>query len=157
MRFDRFKLRIPVIGELIRQNIVARFTSTLAALIRSGMPVADSLQVVASVAGNAVMSRAVGQAREHIIAGADIAGPLRESRVIGPAVAHMIAVGERTGELESMLLSIAESIEESTDISVQRMSSVIEPIIIIIMAVIVGFIILAVMLPILQVADITKL
>lgn len=157
MTFDRLILKVPVTGELMRQGIVARFTSTLAALIKSGMPMADSLQVVAEVSGNAVMERAVRQARERIIAGADVATPLRESKVVGPAVAHMIAVGEKTGELESMLINIAESIEERTDISVQRISAVVEPIVIVIMAIIVGFIIMAVMLPILQASDVSKL
>jgi len=157
MAFDRLVLKIPVTGELMRQNIVGRFTSTLAALIRSGMPMADSLQVVAEVTGNAVMAHAVRQARERIIAGADVATPLRDSKVVGPAVAHMISVGERSGELETMLLTVAESLEENTDISIQRISTVIEPVIIVVMAVIIGFIILAVMLPILQVADINNL
>ena len=157
LTFDRVVLKIPVIGELIRQAVVARFASTLATLIRSGLPVAESLQVVAGVAGNAVMARAVHASRERIIAGADVATPLRESGVIGPAIAHMIAVGERTGELEAMLVTIAESVEERTDISVQRISSVIEPVIIVVMAVVVGFIMYATLLPILQVADMASL
>jgi type II secretory pathway component PulF len=157
LAFDRFLLNIPVLGELFRQNIVARFTSTLSALIRSGLPVADGLQVVSEITGNQVMARAIRASRERIIAGADIATPLRESKVITPAVAHMISVGERTGELESMLVTIGESIEEKTDISVQRISSVIEPIIIVIMAIVVGFIVVATMLPILKVADISNM
>lgn len=157
LAFDRMVLKIPVMGELIRQAVVARFAGTLATLIRSGLPVAESLQVVADVAGNAVMTRAVHAARERIVAGADIATPLRESGVIGPAIAHMIAVGERTGELERMLVTIAESVEERTDITVQRISSVIEPVIIVIMAVVVGFIMYATLLPILQVADMASL
>ena len=155
MAFDRFILRIPLFGELIRESVVARFTSTLAALIRSGMPMADSLQVVAEVTGNAVLTQAIRQARERIMAGADVATPLRESKVVGLAVAHMISVGERSGELESMLLTIAASIEEKTDISVQRLSSLIEPLIIVAMAVVVGFIMIATLLPILQVANIS--
>ncbi len=154
--FDNFMLHLPVLGVLMRQNIVARFTSTLAALIRSGLPMADSLQVVAGVTGNAVMDQAVKKARERIIAGADIATPLRDSKVVGPAVAHMISVGERTGELEHMLLTIADSMEENTDATVQRISALIEPIIIVIMAVVVGFIMMSVLLPILQMSDITK-
>ncbi len=154
LKFDRFILRIPVIGELIRQSVVARFTSTLAALIRSGMPVAEGLRIVAAVTGNAVMTNAVNLARERIVGGADVATPLRESKVVGVATAHMISVGERTGELESMLLTISESLEENTDITVMRISSVIEPIIIIIMAVIVGFIIYAVIMPIMEVSNI---
>ncbi|MBN1435761.1 MAG: type II secretion system F family protein [Sedimentisphaerales bacterium] len=152
--YDRFKLKIPVIGELLRQSIVARFTSTLAALIRSGMPMAEALQVVADVVGNEVLAQAVRQSRERIMAGADVATPLRDSRVVTPAVAHMISVGERSGELESMLVTIAQGIEETTDISVQRLSAVIEPVIIVIMAGIVGFILMATLLPILQVANI---
>ena len=111
----------------------------------------------AEITGNQVMARAIRAARERIMAGADIATPLRESKVVSTAVAHMIAVGERTGELESMLVTIGESIEEKTDISVQRISSVIEPIIIVVMALVVGFIVVATMLPILQVADISNL
>jgi general secretion pathway protein F len=156
LAFDRFLLNIPVIGELVRQTVVVRFTSTLAALIRSGLPMADSLQVVAEVTGNAVMAQAIRAARERIIAGADVATPLRDSKVVGTAVAHMIAVGERSGELETMLLTIADSLEESTDISVQRLSSIIEPVIIVMMAVVVGFIVLATLLPILRVTDISK-
>lgn len=153
MRFDRLVLRIPVLGELLRQGIVARFTSTLATLIRSGMPMAESLQIVADVVGNAVLAQAVRVARERIIAGADVATPLRESNVVGAAVAHMISVGERSGELESMLVTVAQGIEENTDMTVQRLSSVIEPIIIVIMAIVVSFIVIATLLPILQVAD----
>jgi len=157
LAFDRLALRIPVLGEIIRQSVVARFTSTLAALIRSGMPMAESLQVVAGVVGNSVMAQAVRTARERIIAGADVATPLRESRVVGPAVAHMISVGEHSGELESMLVTIAESIEERTDMTVQRLSSVVEPVIIVIMAGVVGFIAFATLLPILQVANMAEM
>lgn len=151
--FDRLILKIPIVGELIRQNIVVRFATTLAALIRSGMPMADSLKIVAGVTGNAVMADAVNASRERIIGGADIATPLRESRVVGLAAAHMIAVGEKTGELETMLLSIAESIEENTDTTIQRISTVIEPMVIVFMACIVGFIIYSVLMPILQVSN----
>lgn len=154
--FDRFKLKIPIIGELIRQSVVARFTSTLAALIRSGLPMAESLLVVSEVTGNAVMTQAVIAARERIMAGADIATPLRDSKVVDVAVAHMISVGERTGEMESMLLSISESIEETTDVRVQRISSVIEPLVIVIMACVIGFIVIATMLPIFQVSNLAN-
>ena len=157
MMFDQFIIKAPIIGEVMRLNIVARFTSTLAALIRSGLPMADCLQVVAKVTGNSVMSLAIERARERIIAGADIATPLRESKVVDPTIAHMISVGERTGELEKMLLTIAESLEESTDIIVQRLSSIIEPVIIIIMAVLVGFIIYGTLMPIFEMAKLPNM
>ncbi len=156
LMFDSFLLKIPVTGELLRQSIVARFTSTLAALIRSGLPMADSLQAVSATTGNAVMFQAIQQARDRIIAGADVATPLRESNVVGPAIAHMIAVGEKSGELESMLITVSESIEESSDLTIQKITATIEPIIIVFMAVIVGLIIYSVMLPILQVSDISS-
>lgn len=154
--FDRFKLKIPIVGELVRQSVVARFTSTLAALIRSGLPMAESLLVVSEVTGNAVMTQAVVSARERIMAGADISTPLRESKVIDIAVAHMISVGERTGEMEKMLLSISENIEETTDVRVQRISSVIEPLVIVVMACVIGFIVMATMLPIFQVSNLAN-
>ena len=155
LAFDRAVLKLPLLGEMIRQSVVARFTSTLAALIRSGLPMADSLQVVAEVTGNGVMSNAITAARDRIMAGADIATPLRQSKVVGPAVAHMISVGERTGELESMLLNIAESIEERTDVTIQRISSLIEPLIIVVLAIVIGFIVVATILPMLQAASLT--
>lgn len=154
MTYDQFKLKIPVFGEMIRQSVVARFTTTLASLIRSGMPMAESLQVVSEVTGNAVMAQAVQNARERIMAGADVATPLRDSKVVDVPTAHMISVGERTGELERMLLSISASIEETTDVRIQRMSAVLEPIIIVVMAIIVGFIVLATVLPIMQISDV---
>lgn len=151
---DRFMLRLPVIGQIVRQSVVARFTSTLAALMRSGMPMADALKIVAQVTGNAVMTRAIDHSRERIIAGADIATPLRNSKVVDPAVAHMIAVGERSGELEGMLTTIAESMEENTDMTVQRISSVIEPCVIVIMAIVVGLIMFGTLWPILELSSI---
>jgi len=153
LMFDQFIIKAPIVGQVIRLNIVARFTSTLAALIRSGLPMADCLQVVAKVTGNSVMSLAIERARERIIAGADIATPLRESKVVDPTIAHMISVGERTGELEKMLITIAESLEESTDIIVQRLSSIIEPVIIVFMAVLVGFIVYGTLMPIFEMAN----
>ncbi|MBI9017427.1 MAG: type II secretion system F family protein [Phycisphaerae bacterium] len=151
--FDRTLLKLPVIGDILKQSIVARFATTLAALIRSGMPMADSLQVVAEVTGNSIMATAVRTARERIIGGADVATPLRESKVVDLATAHMISVGERTGELEKMLLTIADSLEESTDITVTRISAVMEPAIIIGMAGVVGFIMYSIMIPIMQVSN----
>jgi len=110
---DRFILSLPVFGSLIRQRVVARFASTLSTLIGSGLAMAESLRVVAETTGNMLMKRAVQQARERILAGADIATPLRDSGVIDPAIAHMVAVGEKSGELEVMLKSISENLESS--------------------------------------------
>jgi general secretion pathway protein F len=151
---DRFLLSLPVFGPLIKQRVVARFASTLSTLIGSGLSMAESLRVVAETTGNTLMKRAVRQARERILAGADIATPLRDSGVIDPAIAHMVAVGEKSGELETMLRSISENLESSTDITIERLSTAVEPLIIIFMAAVVGVIAYATILPILKISSI---
>ncbi|MBP7051817.1 MAG: type II secretion system F family protein [Phycisphaerae bacterium] len=149
---DRFLLSLPVFGPLIRQRVVARFASTLSTLIGSGLAMAESLRVVAETTGNSLMKRAIQQSRERILAGADIATPLRESGVIDPAIAHMVAVGEKSGELEVMLKNISENLESSTDIVLERLSAAVEPLIIIVMAAVIGVIAYATILPILRIS-----
>jgi len=149
---DKFLLSLPVFGPLIKQRVVARFASTLSTLIGSGLAMAESLRVVAETTGNSLMKRAIQQSRERILAGADIATPLRDSGVIDPAIAHMVAVGEKSGELETMLKSISENLESSTDVVIERLSAAIEPVIIIFMAAVVGVIAYATILPILQIS-----
>jgi type II secretory pathway component PulF len=150
---DKFILSLPMFGPLIKQRVVARFASTLSTLLGSGLSMAESLRVVAEVTGNMLMKHAVEQARERILAGADIATPLRDSGVIEPSIAHMVVVGEKSGELETMLKNISDGLEESTDIVIERMSAIVEPVIIVIIAVIVGIIALAIMLPILKISQ----
>jgi general secretion pathway protein F len=149
---DRFILSLPLVGPLIRQRVVSRFASTLSTLLSSGLAMAESLRVVSEVTGNSLMRSAVQQARERILAGADIATPLRDSGVIDPAIAHMVAVGEKSGELEKMLKDISENLEASTDIVIERLSAAVEPLIIIVMAAIIGLIAYATILPILEVS-----
>jgi general secretion pathway protein F len=150
---DKFLLSLPLLGPLIKQRVVARFASTLSTLLGSGLAMAESLRVVSEVTGNTLMSRAVKQARERILAGADIATPLRDSGVISPTIAHMVAVGEKSGELENMLKNISENLEASTDVVIERLSALVEPIIIIVMAAIVGVIAYATILPILEISS----
>ncbi len=152
--YDRTMLNLPVLGGLLRQSIVARFATTLAALIRSGMPIAEGLRVVEGITGNSILAGAINASRDRIMSGSDIATPLLESKVVDNTIAHMISVGERSGELEAMLLTIADNLEESSDIVAERMASVMEPLIIVIMAAIVGTILYAVIMPILQVSNI---
>jgi type II secretory pathway component PulF len=149
---DRFLLSLPLFGPLIKQRVVARFASTLSTLLNSGLAMAESLRVVSEVTGNILMKRAIQQARERILAGADIAMPLRDSGVIDPAIAHMVAVGEKSGELETMLKNISDNLESSTDIVIERLGAAVEPLIIIIMAAIIGVIAYATILPILEVS-----
>jgi type II secretory pathway component PulF len=149
---DRFLLSLPMFGPLIKQRVVARFASTLSTLLSSGLAMAESLRVVAEVTGNSLMKRAIKQSRERILAGADIATPLRDSGVIDPAIAHMVAVGEKSGELETMLKNISENLESSTDVVIERLSAAVEPLIIIVMAAIIAVIAYATILPILEVS-----
>ncbi|MHC4159158.1 MAG: type II secretion system F family protein [Planctomycetota bacterium] len=149
---DKLLLSLPLFGPLIKQRVVARFASTLSTLLGSGLAMAESLRVVSEVTGNSLMKQAVQRARERILAGADIATPLRDSGVISPAIAHMVSVGEKSGELEKMLKDISENLESSTDVVIERLSAAIEPLIIIIMAAIIGVIAYATILPILKIS-----
>ena len=147
---DKLMLSLPLFGPLLKQRIVARFSSTLSTLLASGLSMADSLRVVAEVTGNTIMNTAIKQARDRILSGADIATPLRDSGVIDPTIAHMVAVGEKSGELEKMLKNISDNLESSSDIVIERLSAAMEPIIIIVMALIIGTIAFAAFLPILK-------
>ncbi len=149
---DKLLLSLPVFGPLIKQRVVARFASTLSTLLGSGLAMAESLRVVSEVTGNTLMKKAIQNSRERILAGADIATPLRESGVIDPAIAHMVAVGEKSGELETMLKSISDNLESSTDVVIERLSAAVEPVIIIVMAAIIGVIAYATISPILEVS-----
>jgi len=150
---DRLLLSLPLFGPLIRQRVVARFASTLSTLLGNGLAMAESLRVVAETTGNSLMKKAVQQSRERIIAGADIATPLKDSGVIDPSIAHMVAVGEKSGELEKMLKNISNNLEASTDVVIERLSAAIEPLIIIVMAGVIGIIAYATILPILEVSN----
>lgn len=147
---DKTILSLPLFGPLIKQRIIARFSSTLSTLLASGLSMADSLKVVAEVTGNTIMNSAIKQARDRILSGADIATPLRDSGVIDPATAHMVTVGEKSGELEKMLKTISTNFESSSDIVIERLSAAMEPVIIVIMALIIAVIAFAAFLPILK-------
>ncbi len=151
---DKLILSLPVFGPLIKQRVAARFASTLSTLLGSGLSMAESLKVVAEVTGNSLMKKAVHKARERILAGADISTPLQDSGIIEPAIAHMVAVGEKSGELETMLKNISDTLESSTDVVIERLSAAVEPLIIIVMAAIVGLIAYATVLPILRISSI---
>lgn len=147
---DKILLSLPGFGPLLKQRILQRFTSTLATLLRSGLSMAESLRVVSQVTGNVIMTHAIKQARERILSGADISTPLRDSGVINPAIAHMVTVGEKSGELEQMLRMIAENLEASSDLVVERLSAIVEPLIIVLMALVIGVIVFATFVPLIQ-------
>jgi general secretion pathway protein F len=150
---DRGLLGFPVLGPVFKKQSVSRFSVTLSTLLKSGIPVLDGLRIVKNIVNNAVLSDVIEVVHTRILEGADIATPLKKSGVFPPVVGYMISVGEQTGQLEEMLDRISESYDEEIEISTQKMISVLEPILILVMAVVVGFIILSILIPILETSD----
>ncbi len=152
-RWDRFKMRVPVLGELYKKVSVSRFCVTLSTLLKSGIPALQALDIVKGIVGNTVMARVVGEIHTKIVEGADISGPVKKSGVFPPVVGYMIAVGEQAGTLEEMLERVAESYDDEIEITSQKVTSMVEPILIISLALIIGFIVIAILLPILQIGQ----
>ena len=132
--------------------MVARFTRTMGTLMSSGVPILDGLEIVAKTAGNRVVSKAIMYARQKISEGKDLAGPLAESNVFPPMVVQMIGVGEQTGAMDTMLQKIAEFYEDEVDVAVSAMTSMLEPIMMVFLGVVIGGLIIAMYLPIFELA-----
>jgi len=150
--FDRFMLRLPVIGPTLRKIVVARFTRTLGTLLSSGVPILDALEICARTAGNRVVTLGIYRARDKISEGHDMAGPLAESKVFPTMVVQMIGVGEQTGAMDQMLQKIADFYEDEVDAAVSAMTSLIEPIMMAFLGIVVGGLIIAMYLPIFKLA-----
>lgn len=147
LAFDKFKLKIPMIGALIRKSSVARFTRTLGTLISSGVSILDALETTAKTAGNRVVHDAIKKSVLSIAEGETITAPLKESGVFPPMVIQMISVGEKTGGLDDMLSKIADFYDEEVDAAVTALTSIIEPVIIVFMGTVIGGILVAMYLP----------
>src|SRR5881396_1725431 len=145
---DRFMLRVPVLGDVLRKSAVSRFTRTLGTLISSGVSILDGLEITARTAGNMVIHNAVMESRASIAGGETIAAPLQKSKVFPPMVISMIAVGEQTGGLDEMLSKIADFYDDEVDAAVSALLSLLEPIMIVVLGVIVGGMVVAMYLPI---------
>jgi len=150
---DARLLRLPVFGTLIRMIAVTRFTRTLGTLLESGVPTLTALDIVKSIVGNTVLANAVQKARENVREGESIADPLRRSGLFPPVVVQMVAVGERSGELEKMLLKISDTFDRSVETRITALMSLMEPVIILVMGLIIGFIVVAILLPILEMSS----
>jgi len=148
---DRFSLRIPVFGEVLRQAALARFSQTFATLVRAGVPILATLEIVADTAGNRTVARSVRDCSESVRAGRPLSEPMGECAVFPPMVVRMIGIGERTGSLEALLEKIGEFYEGRVRATVGSLTSLIEPILIAVMGVLVGGVVLAVFLPILDI------
>lgn len=149
---DRLLLKMPIIGPVLRKIVVARFTRTLGTLLAAGVPILDALDICARTSGNRVVQAAILRAKEKISEGHDMAGPLAESRVFPTMVVQMIGVGEQTGAMDQMLQKIADFYEEEVDAAVAGLTSLIEPVMMAFLGVVVGGLIIAMYLPIFNLA-----
>jgi general secretion pathway protein F len=151
---DTMKLKIPAIGNLMKKASISRFAMTFATLLESGLPVLEAMGVVRKVVDNELLAETLDRVRQKVAEGADISTPLKQSKVFPPVVGYMISVGEESGRLEELLKKTAEAYDEEVEVAAQKMTALLEPLMIVFMAVVVGFIVLAILLPILQMSNI---
>ncbi len=148
--WDKFKLKMPVIGPVVSKVAISRFTRTLGTLVSSGVPILQALTIVKETAGNVVISEAVNSVHESVKEGETITSPLEASGIFPPMVISMVDVGEQTGALPEMLLKISDNYDEEVDNAVAAMTSLLEPIMIVFLAVVVGSIVIAMFLPLID-------
>ena len=148
---DAFKLKMPVFGNIIKKSSVARFCRTLGTLIASGVPILEALRIVRDAVGNIIISNAIEDVHGSIREGDTIADPLRASGIFDELLVNMIDVGEETGELDKMLMKIADNYEADVDVAVEGMSSLLEPVLIVGMGLVVGFIVVSLFLPLVSI------
>jgi Type II secretory pathway, component PulF len=148
---DRVKLRVPVFGPLHHKIVMARFSRTMGTLLASGVPILQAMETVAGVVGNSVVSDAVIESRARIREGEKIADPLQRSKMFPPMVVHMVSVGEESGSLDHMLNKIADFYENEVEMTIASLTAAIEPVMIVLLGFIVGFIVIAMFLPMIEV------
>ena len=147
-KWDRFKLHIPMkIGDVVQKVALARFSRTLSTLVASGVDIIQALEITGSTAGNYVIEESLANVRTRVHEGARISAPLAEDPIFPPMVSQMVKIGEETGELDKMLSKIADFYEDEVDASIQSLTSIIEPILMIGVGVMVGTIVIAMYLP----------
>jgi general secretion pathway protein F len=149
--WDRWVLTAPLFGNLIRQIAIARFSRTLATLLKSGVPLLTSLDIVKNIVGNVRLASVIESSREAITEGESIAAPLKRSGEFPPLVYHMVAIGERSGQLEEMLTNVANAYDAQVDTKIGALTALLEPIMIVGMGVVVAFIVFSILMPILQI------
>jgi type IV pilus assembly protein PilC len=156
-QWDRFRLRVPMkIGDIVQKIALARWSRTLSALVSAGVPLLHALDITGKTAGNHVIEQAMAGVIESVKSGGTIADPLKESSVFPAMVSHMVSVGEETGSLDTMLSKIADFYEDQVDAAVKSLTSILEPVMIVIVGGIVGFIVISMYLPLFKVYDSIK-
>ena len=151
---DRSVLRLPIFGSLLRKVAISRFSRTLATLIQSGVPILESLEIVGKTIGNRLLEVVVEDVKTSVREGESLAAPLSKSGVFPPMVTRMIGIGEKSGQMEKMLLKIAEFYDDQVDAAVDGLTSIIEPLIIGFLGIVIGFIVIALFLPIITITQI---
>jgi len=149
-----YLLKIPVIGQLLRKQAISRFAVTLSILMRSGLPVLQSLKIVRELVGNELVSEAIDDIHNKVMEGADVSTVMQKHNIFPPVVAYMVAVGEKSGSLEQMLEKVSESYDVEIEIETQKLTSLIGPVMIIILAGVAALIVVSVLLPLLQMSRI---
>jgi type IV pilus assembly protein PilC len=144
---DVIKLKIPILGGILSKTSIARFTRTLGTLISAGVPILDAINITKETSGNEVYARALQKVHDAIREGESMADPLRQTKVCDAIVVNMIDVGEETGDLDKMLLKVADNYDADVDVLVASLISILEPVMVVILGVIVGFIVIALFMP----------
>ncbi len=153
VKFDRFKLRIPLFGPILKKAAVSRFSRTLGALMQGGLPILESLKIAVRTVGNNYMTRMITPAIDGVRRGRGLTEPLKETSVFPPLAIHMLAVGEETGKLDETLIRLSDKYDRDVGTAVKRLLSLLEPAIILVMAVIVGFVVISLMLAVFSLND----
>jgi type IV pilus assembly protein PilC len=153
---DGIKLKLPVFGILLQKVAISKFTRTLSTLVKSGVPILSALEIVAKTADNMVIEAAVNNVKNSVQEGESIADPMEKSGIFPPLVTRMIAVGEKSGELETMLSKIADFYDEQVDTAVDALTSMIEPLVIAFLGIVIGGIVICMFLPIFQMSSLVN-
>ncbi len=151
---DSFVLKMPIFGDIIRKVAIARFSRTLSILLQTGVPILESFDIVGKSSGNRVIEEVIETVKENVREGESIATPLLKSGVFPPMVTRMISIGEKSGQLEKMLTKIADFYDDQVDTAVNGLTSIIEPLIIGVLGIVVGFIVIALFMPIISITTI---
>ena len=155
-QFDAIILKVPIVGKIARLVAVSRFTRTLATLLTGGVPMLQAMDIVKNVVGNFVLASAIEDARNNISEGESVAQPLKRSGQFPPIVIHMIAIGEKTGDLETMLTQVSDSYDFQVKTQISGLTALLEPMMIIMMGTVIGIIVFSIMVPMFEMANIAN-
>jgi type IV pilus assembly protein PilC len=153
---DKILLKMPIFGPLLNKVAVAKFTRTLGTLVSSGVPILDGLEITAKTSGNKIVEYAIMDVRKGVVGGKTLAEPITKAKVFPPMVTHMIAVGESTGALDAMLSKIADFYDDEVDATVSNLTAMMEPLLMVFLGGAVGFIVIAMYLPIFKLITLIK-